>query len=155
VGFLALRKRWLEAALLAIALSGGLALSEGLKGFFQRERPPDIYRAAEALNPSFPSGHALLSAVLYLSLGAMLARSTNSRSIRIYVMAGAIIITLLVGVTRVYLGVHWVSDVLAGWCVGAAWATACWLFERWAGPYLTPPRPDQSPDAPRRTSTTS
>jgi undecaprenyl-diphosphatase len=156
MGFLILRRRALEAALLAIALGGGLIISEGLKGLFNRERPPDIYRAAEALNPSFPSGHALLSAVLYLSLGAMLARSTTNKAIRAYVMAGAILITLLVGVTRVYLGVHWATDVLAGWCVGAAWATACWLFERWARTHFAAqPDRDQSTDAARRTSTTS
>jgi undecaprenyl-diphosphatase len=131
-GFLVMRRRALEAGLLILALAGGLALSEGLKAVFGRERPPDAYRAVEALNPSFPSGHALLSAVVYLTLGAMLARSTSSRAIRAYVMAAAIMITLLVGITRVYLGVHWASDVLAGWCAGAAWATACWLFERWA-----------------------
>jgi undecaprenyl-diphosphatase len=131
-GFLVLRRRSLEAGLLAVALGGALALSEGLKAIFGRERPPDAYRAVEALNPSFPSGHALLSAVVYLTLGAMLARLTSNRAIRAYVMTAAILITLLVGVTRVYLGVHWASDVLAGWCAGAAWATACWLFERWA-----------------------
>jgi undecaprenyl-diphosphatase len=156
MGFLLLRRRALEAALLAIALGGGLAISEGLKSLFNRERPPDIYRAAEALNASFPSGHALLSAVLYLSLGAMLARSTTNRAVRTYVMAGAILITLLVGVTRVYLGVHWASDVLAGWCAGAAWATACWWFERWARTRFAANNVgDQPPDAVRRTSTTS
>jgi undecaprenyl-diphosphatase len=131
-GFLVMRRRSLEAGLLALALGGGLVLSEGLKAAFGRERPPDAYRAVEALNPSFPSGHALLSAVVYLTLGAMLARSTSNRAIRAYIISAAMMITLLVGVTRVYLGVHWASDVLAGWCAGAAWATACWLFERWA-----------------------
>lgn len=158
-GFLVLRRRSLEAAILAAALGGGLAISEGLKGFFGRARPPDIYRAVEALNPSFPSGHALLSAVVYLTLGAMLARSTKSGAIRTYVMTGAILIAMLVGVTRVYLGVHWASDVLAGWCLGAAWATVCWMFERWAvarlGKRDGEALDDQAPEAARRTSTTS
>jgi undecaprenyl-diphosphatase len=158
-GFLLLRRRSLEAVILAVALGGGLAISEGLKGFFSRARPPDIYRAVEALNPSFPSGHALLSAVVYLTLGAMLARSTKSRAIRTYVMTGAIMIAMLVGVTRVYLGVHWASDVLAGWCLGAAWGTACWMFERWAvarlGKRGGETAVDQAPEAARRTSTTS
>lgn len=155
-GFLVLRRQSLEAVLLAVALSSGLAISEGLKGLFGRERPPDIYRATEALNPSFPSGHALLSAVLYLSLGAMLARATPNRTIRAYVMATAILITLLVGATRVYLGVHWASDVLAGWCAGAAWAMAFWLVGRWMRQELSRRRNgDQSPDDARRTSTTS
>ena len=153
-GFLMLSRRSLEAALLAVAFGGGLAISEGLKGLFGRERPPDIYRAMETLNPSFPSGHALLSAVLYLTLGAMLARATPRGSLRVYVMACAMVIALMVGATRVYLGVHWASDVVAGWCAGAAWATACWLFERWATGDLKR-RGDQTPEAARRTSTTS
>jgi undecaprenyl-diphosphatase len=158
-GFLVLRKRSLEAGILAAALGGGLALSQTLKDLFDRARPPDAYRAVEALNPSFPSGHALLSAVVYLTLGAMLARSTKSRTIRTYVMTGAILIAMLVGMTRVYLGVHWASDVIAGWCLGAAWATACWLFERWARARLGkpggPPLDDQPPEAARSASTTS
>lgn len=155
IGFLVLRRRALEGLLLAVALAGGLALSEGLKSFFDRARPPDVYRYAETLNPSFPSGHALLSAVLYLSLGAMLARATSNRKIRTYVMAVAILVTLLVGATRVYLGVHWVTDVLGGWCIGAAWAMAFWLFERWARGAMARRRGDQPREAARSTSTTA
>lgn len=130
-GFLLLRRRGVEALLLTLALGGGLALSQSLKGLFMRERPPDVYRAVEVLNESFPSGHAMLSAVVYLTLGAMLARVTTSMRIRIYVLGAAILLTMLVGLTRLYLGAHWASDVLAGWSVGAAWATACWLLDRW------------------------
>lgn len=130
-GFLLLRRRAFEALLLALALGGGLALSQSLKGLFMRERPPDAYRAAEVLNESFPSGHAMLSAVVYLTLGAMLARATPSQRIRAYVIGAAILLTVLVGLTRLYLGAHWASDVLGGWSVGAAWATACWLLDRW------------------------
>jgi undecaprenyl-diphosphatase len=131
-GFLLLNRKRLEAGIMVVALGGGLALSQLLKGVFERARPPDAYRAVEALNYSFPSGHAMLSAVVYLTLGAMIARIAPGKRSRIYVMSTAIALTLLVGATRVYLGVHWASDVLGGWCVGAAWATACWLFERWA-----------------------
>jgi len=130
-GFLLLRRRALEALLLAFALGGGLALSQSLKGFFMRERPPDAYRAVEVLNESFPSGHAMLSAVVYLTLGAMMARAAPDMRSRIYVLAAAILLTVLVGATRLYLGAHWASDVLAGWSIGAAWATACWLLDRW------------------------
>ena len=137
-GFLCLNRLRLEAAIIAVALGGGLMLSQGLKAVFERQRPPDVYRAVEILNSSFPSGHAMLSAVVYLTLGAMIARVTASQAIRIYVMGGAILLTLLVGATRVYLGVHWASDVIGGWCAGAAWATACWLFERWARQRLKP-----------------
>lgn len=131
-GIFLLRRQVLEAAVLALALGGGLAISEWLKMLFGRDRPPDIYRAVEVLNPSFPSGHALLSAVVYLTLGATLARATERRDVRVYIIVLAMLLALSVGFTRVYLGVHWASDVLAGWCAGASWAAACWLLERWA-----------------------
>lgn len=130
-GFLVLQRKRLEAAIIAVAFVGGLTLSQSLKGFFDRERPPEIYRASEILNASFPSGHALLSAVVFLTLGAMLAQAAKGRALRIYVMSVAIILVLIVGLTRIYLGVHWTTDVLAGWSAGAAWATACWLAGRW------------------------
>ena len=130
-GYLLLKRRALEALLLVLAAGGGLAISQALKTVFERDRPPDIYRSAEVLNQSFPSGHAMLSAVVYLTLGAMLARATSQWRVRVYVMSVAILIALLVGLTRVHLGVHWASDVLGGWCAGAAWATLCWLLDRW------------------------
>lgn len=130
-GYLVLRRRALEAFLLVLAAGGALAISQALKTFFGRDRPPEMYRAAEVLNQSFPSGHAMLSAVVYLTLGAMLARAEARWRIRVYIMALAILVALMVGVTSIHLGVHWASDVLAGWCAGAAWATACWLLDRW------------------------
>ena len=138
-GFLALNRRRLEAGIIVLAFAGGLTLSEALKGVFGRERPPEIYRASEILNASFPSGHALLSAVVFLTLGTMLAQTIKGRAGRIYVMSIAIAVVILVGVTRVYLGVHWATDVLAGWAAGAAWATACWLAERRLRAWLARP----------------
>jgi undecaprenyl-diphosphatase len=102
-----------------------------LKTVFGRDRPPDAYRAVEVLNQSFPSGHAMLSAVVFLTLGAMLARAEASLRLRVYVLAVAILIAVMVGLTRIHLGVHWATDVLGGWCAGAAWAAACWLLDRW------------------------
>ncbi len=138
-GFLVLHRKWIEAVIIAVAFGGGLAISQALKGVFARERPPEMYRSAEILNASFPSGHALLSAVVFLTLGAMLAQAAKGRVARAYVMGVAIAMTLLVGVTRIYLGVHWTTDVLAGWAAGGAWATACWLAERRLKTWL--PRP--------------
>lgn len=129
--FLVLQRKRLEAAIIAVAFGGGLTISQLLKEFFNRERPPEIYRASEILNASFPSGHALLATVVFLTLGAMLAQSAKGRALRIFVMSAAIALALVVGVTRIYLGVHWTTDVLAGWSVGAAWGMACWLAGRW------------------------
>lgn len=129
-GFLVLHRRWIEAVIIAVGFGGGLTISQVLKTFFGRERPPEIYRAAEILNASFPSGHALLSAVVFLTLGAMLAEAAKGGAARIYVMVVAIALVVVVGLSRIYLGVHWTTDVLAGWAAGGAWATACWLIER-------------------------
>lgn len=130
-GFLILRRKWAEAGIIVVAGAGGLTLSQTLKSVFARERPPEIYRAAEILNESFPSGHAMLSAVMFLTLGAMLSQAATGRALRVYIMSIAIVLMLTVGLTRVYLGVHWATDVLAGWAAGAAWATLCWLAGRW------------------------
>jgi undecaprenyl-diphosphatase len=131
IGFLVMQRRRLQALMLALSLAGGLALSELLKHVFERTRPPEIYHAAGTLNASFPSGHALLSTVFYVTLGAMLARTLKTRAQKVYALGVGLLLAMLVGASRVYLGVHWASDVLAGWCVGAAWAMACWLLE-WA-----------------------
>lgn len=127
VGFLIIERKRLSALLLVLGLAGGVALSEGLKAMFERERPPAAYQAVETLNASFPSGHALLSAVFYLSVAVMLARAFPQRRLKIYVLVIGITLATMVGLTRVYLGAHWASDVLAGWCVGAAWAMVLWL----------------------------
>jgi undecaprenyl-diphosphatase len=129
------RKR--DAAIILLAAGTGVALSQGLKQLFGRERPDMALRAVEAMNPSFPSGHAMLSAVVFLTVGALAARFARRRRVKAYALAAAVTATLLVGMTRVYLGVHWPSDVLAGWSLGAGWAMACWLAawaleKRWA-----------------------
>lgn len=127
VGFLLFQRKWLSGALLVAGLAGGVALSEGLKAFFLRERPPVAYQAVETINASFPSGHALLSTVFYLSVGVMLTRAFKQRRVKTYVLGAAVTVALLVGLTRIYLGAHWASDVFAGWSVGAAWAMVLWL----------------------------
>jgi undecaprenyl-diphosphatase len=116
------------ALLVFIAVDGGLLLSTLLKMGFDRPRPDLVAHQVRVYTASFPSGHAMLSAATYLTLGALLGRVTDRRRIKIFFMGLAIILTLVVGASRVYLGVHWPSDVLAGWCVGAAWASLCWFI---------------------------
>lgn len=125
-GWLALRRSWREAGLLGVALAGGSALTWSLKGVFARERPDLVPHLDVVTSPSFPSGHALLAAVVYLTLGAVLARLLPRRAEQVYALVVALGLALLVGLTRVVVGVHYPSDVLAGWCVGGAWAALCW-----------------------------
>lgn len=125
--FLLIQRKRLSALLLVVGLAGGVALSEGLKALFERARPPIEYQAVETLNASFPSGHALLSTVFYLTLGVMLTRAFPKKRLKAFVLGVGVFIALLIGLTRVYLGAHWASDVVAGWCAGAAWAMTLWL----------------------------
>lgn len=126
VFYLAIDRKWHAAILLAVSVGGGTLLSSLLKLEYQRPRPDLVARLAEVHTLSFPSGHAMLSAVTYLTIGALLARTAERRRLKSYILGVVIFLTLLVGVSRVYLGVHWPTDVLAGWCVGAAWALLCW-----------------------------
>ena len=123
--------RSLGTALFVLAaVAGGQLLSTLLKLGVERPRPDLVSHLAEVHTMSFPSGHAMLSAVTYLTLGSLLARTVPGRALKIYVISVAVLTTLLVGASRVYLGVHWPSDVLAGWCAGFAWALLCWLVAR-------------------------
>jgi undecaprenyl-diphosphatase len=131
VGFLAVTRRYATAAFVAGAVIGGSLFGTLLKGIFLRPRPEVVPHLVEVFDTSFPSGHAMNSAVVFLTLGALLARAHKSRGVRIYLLSVAMLLTLAVGFSRVYLGVHWPSDVVAGWCVGAGWATLCWMIERW------------------------
>lgn len=133
--FLVMQRKRLSATLLAVGLIGGVGLSEGLKSVFQRARPPAEYQAVETLNASFPSGHALMATVFYLTLAVMLTRASPRRRVKAYVLGVGMTLALLVGLTRIYLGAHWASDVFAGWSVGAAWAMVLWLIAHAAERY--------------------
>jgi undecaprenyl-diphosphatase len=102
-------------------------LSTVLKMFYRRPRPDLVPHGMETFTASFPSGHAMLSAIAYLTLAILLARISRGRRVKAFVLTLGVVTTLLVGISRIYLGVHWPSDVLAGWCVGAAWASLCWF----------------------------
>jgi undecaprenyl-diphosphatase len=132
-GFLLITRKWRAALLLLVAVIGGTLLVTVMKGFMDRPRPDVVLHLVKVTNPSFPSGHAALSAATYLTIGAMLTRVSEQRRVKTYLMTCAVGISLLVGVTRIYLGVHWPSDVVAGWCLGSAWALLCWLIAYWLG----------------------
>jgi undecaprenyl-diphosphatase len=132
IGYLLIRGRRRTAALIAGTVAGGLALSTALKQAFGRPRPRLVPHGTFVSSSSFPSGHAAMAAVTFLTLAALLAAAEPAprRAARTYLMAVAATITLAVGVSRVYLGVHYPSDVVAGWVFGATWSAACWLTIR-------------------------
>ena len=130
VGFLVLHGMYRNAAFVFLASVGGWLLNDLLKEVFARPRPEVVPHLRQVMSLSFPSGHALTSAAVFLTLGALLMRVAQSRLVRFYIMFIAMLATLLVGATRVYLGVHYPTDVLAGWMIGTSWALFCWLLER-------------------------
>jgi undecaprenyl-diphosphatase len=127
-GFLFLDRKPAAALLTAAAIGSGLILSSALKYGFSRERPDLVPHGSHVYTSSFPSGHSMLSAVTYLTLAALLMRVQPRLPLKLYTLALAILLTLGVGASRVYLGVHWPSDVLGGWAAGATWALLWWLI---------------------------
>lgn len=128
VGYLYLVGRRVSAWLMLAAVVGGTVLNSLLKIGFGRARPELFAGSERLLTASFPSGHAALSAITYLTLAALLTRTTTSRRLRAYYVAIGMLLTLAVGISRVYLGVHYPTDVLAGWCIGVIWALFCWTI---------------------------
>ena len=127
---------WLDGkgrmgAFVGISVLLGSVLSTLLKDLFQRARPELVPHGMHVSNASFPSGHSMLSAVTYLTLAALLARSHERRRLKVYFVVVAVVLMVLVGLSRLYLGVHWPTDVLGGWTAGSVWAIACWMVARW------------------------
>jgi len=130
-GFLILDGKKIASLLIMATVVGGLVISTMMKMSFDRPRPNLVPHGAHVYTASFPSGHSAQSAVVYLTLGALLARVYRRRRLKAYVLFLAMLVAFLVGVSRVYLGVHWPTDVLAGWTLGATWALLCWMFALW------------------------
>ena len=130
-GFLAMTRKANAALFVLASVAGGVAISQTMKWAYARPRPELVPHGAEVYTASFPSGHSMMSAVVYLTLGALLARTQANRAVKAYVLAVAVILTLLVGTSRVYLGVHWPTDVLAGWSLGGVWALICLSVMMW------------------------
>lgn len=130
VGFLALHRRSWLAAFVFAASAGGIAVSTGLKALFERPRPSFGTHDVMLYTSSFPSQHSMMSAVVYLTIGALLARVQPTVALRGFVLAISGFLVLAIGLSRLYLGVHWPSDVLGGWLAGGIWALGCWLIVR-------------------------
>jgi len=126
-GFLVLQTRYRTAIVVVLTSATGELLNTAMKHLFNRPRPTIVPHLRAVYSTSFPSGHAMESAIVYLTLGAILMRAAESRVTKIYILGLAVLLTVLVGVTRVYLGVHYPTDVIAGWIVGFFWASVCWL----------------------------
>ncbi len=129
-GFLYLLGKRHAMGFLILCVVGGVVLTAILKEAFGRARPDLVPRLEAVSSASFPSGHSMMSAVVYLTLAVMLARIFASMRIRVYVICVAVIVSLLVGLSRMFLGVHYPSDVLAGWIVGFVWSISCWIMAR-------------------------
>ena len=126
LGYLWLQRRYGALWFVVVAITGGGLLARLLKEIFARERPEPL-PCLWVSSPSFPSGHAVLAAVVYLTLGILLARLEPRLLLKIYFLGVMMVLTFLVGLSRVYLGVHYPTDVLAGWVVGLVWGLLCWL----------------------------
>ena len=126
-GALTLVRKYHAMWLVFIASNTGQILSHLLKLWFERDRPDVVPHFTEVTTSSFPSGHAMSSAVVYLTLAAILMRLTASWRLKLYILSLGLLLTLLIGMTRLFLGVHYPTDVLSGWAAGLVWALLCWI----------------------------
>jgi undecaprenyl-diphosphatase len=126
-GFLVLQTRYRTAIVILVTSASGELLNAAMKQVFNRPRPTIVPHLRAAYSTSFPSGHAMESAIVYLTLGAILMRASDTVPTKVYILAIAMLLTAVAGASRVYLGVHYPTDVIAGWIVGFLWATICWV----------------------------
>lgn len=127
VGFLLVARHFGPALFVLVSIVAGTAMSQSLKQLYDRARPDLVDHLVNTHTASFPSGHATMSAVVYLTLASLIVRLVDQTAVRVYVMIVAVAIAVAVGISRIYLGVHWPSDVVAGWALGVVWASFSWL----------------------------
>lgn len=136
VAYLCLAGRWRFAALVVACALGTLLVMLVLKGIYDRPRPTVVTAIDPPGDESFPSGHSMISSALYLTLATLIARALPRRRLRIFAVATGAFLAFLIGTSRLYLGVHYPTDVLAGWTVGTAWALVCGIVARKLAPQL-------------------
>ncbi len=130
-GLFLLRRQYRPLILTIVTVIGGAFLVDGLKAIYARSRPEIVPHLVAETSLSFPSGHSTMSTVVYLSLAVMFAEFQHRRRVRVYIVSCAGILAILIGVSRVMLGVHFPSDVAAGWTIGLIWASLGWLVAIW------------------------
>lgn len=128
VGYFIVACRLRAAVYLSVSMIGATIMMAVLKVMFARPRPEIVPHLTLVADASFPSGHSMIAAVFYLTLSAMIARTAVRKTVAAYFLVVSITISVVVGLTRVFLGVHYPTDVLAGWCVGVAWASGSYLL---------------------------
>ncbi len=126
----AAHRKFAHAAVMGAAVLAAWASTDLTKLLYGRPRPDLVPHASYVYSHSFPSGHSSLAAAAYLTLAVLASSLTQRRSAKALAYLMAVAVLMAVGFSRVYLGVHWPSDVLAGWCLGAAWAMAAWIALR-------------------------
>jgi len=153
--YLLLKRRWGDAVLVGVVAAGAGLLVRFGKATVGRERPPVEFRLVTETNESFPSGHALASAAIIGVVLVVLVPAIKNRAARVWVIVGAVLFVLAIGLTRVYLGVHWATDVIGGWVTGLAWLALCLMVRQvWRQTHgqpellVTEPGPPQFPSEP-------
>jgi undecaprenyl-diphosphatase len=131
VGHMLLTRRRRTALFVAVAVSSGALLTFWLKEAFGRERPALVPDIALVPGAAFPSGHTMMATVTYLTLAALLGGTEKRRRVRMFLIGTATLLSILIGISRVYLAVHWPTDVMAGWAAGSVWALLGWVVLRW------------------------
>ena len=128
--FLFLERQNSHARVILATVVTGFLLTLLLKAIVSRPRPDIVPHYSYVDSPSFPSGHSMMSAIVYLTLGLMLSDLASQRHVKVFLVVAAIAISGTVGFSRIYMGVHYPTDVLAGWWAGTSWALAIWLVLR-------------------------
>ncbi|MBU3016858.1 phosphatase PAP2 family protein [Paraglaciecola agarilytica] len=128
--FLLLSGQKKAALLVLLGIATGMVLSFSLKYGFSRPRPDLVPHGSYVYTSSFPSGHAMMSSLVYFTVGEMLAQQQSKRKLKTFFYSVAAVFTISIGLSRVYLGVHYPTDVLAGWLVGCSWALLIYFIYR-------------------------